>query len=48
MGDEGISLGCVTLVNKSDFKIVRAKLLAQPPKEVGAQGAKAYGTLHIV
>lgn len=48
MGEEGISLGCVTLLNKSDFKIVRTKLLAQNPREVGTQGARAYGTLHIV
>jgi hypothetical protein len=48
MGDEGISLGCVTLINKSDFKLVRSKLLNQAPKEVGLQGAKAYGTLHVV
>ncbi len=48
IGDEGISLGCVTLINKSDFKIVRTTLLAQPPKLVGKHGAKAYGILNVV
>lgn len=47
MGDRGISLGCVTVVNSSDYLILRDLIRSQTPAEIGANGLNAYGILRV-
>ncbi|NJM32216.1 MAG: DUF2778 domain-containing protein [Limnobacter sp.] len=47
MGEEGVSLGCVTLINRSDFDLVSSKLRDQKPLPVGDGGHLAYAILTV-
>ena len=47
MSGDGVSYGCVTVVNRSDFNIIYALLKKQPPVEVGNSDHKAYGILRV-
>lgn len=48
VGDEGISLGCITVINRSDLKLLRTKILSHSPKVVGKERVRAYGVLSVI
>lgn len=46
-GDGGISLGCITVISSSDYKIIHQILKSQPPVVVTANGLKAYAIVTV-
>lgn len=46
LGEEGTSLGCVTVVSHSDFEVIRILIKSQAPKLIG-NDIKAYGILRV-
>lgn len=46
-GEGGISLGCISVISASDYKIVHQLLKSQPPTIVTANGLKAYAIVTV-
>ncbi len=47
-GRFGISDGCITLVNSSDFYSIRNTLLRTPPVNIPGTSMMAYGTIQVI
>lgn len=43
----GVSLGCITLTNKSQFDFLRAKLLNQEPMNIPSTSIRTYGIILV-
>lgn len=43
----GVSLGCITLTNKSQFDFLRAKLLNQEPMNIPSSSIRTYGIILV-
>jgi hypothetical protein len=48
IGGGGLSLGCITLQNYSDFQAVRRALLHTTTIPVGNSGLRAYGWIEVI
>ena len=48
IGGDGVSLGCITLQNRSDFQTVRRALLHTNTVPVRDTGLRAYGTIEVI
>jgi len=47
IGPRRLSEGCITLMSKSEFDLLRARLLAQPAIKIPGTGIRYYGTVDV-